>query len=80
MTYLLYQYSLKADKALSEAESQRGEANKYAQDTENFCAVMDAVITKAEQIKNLLVGLSSLKTESFVTKKFSKYSTTVKKS
>lgn len=48
----------KADKALSEAKSQRDEARKYKQDVENLCTVMEAVSDRAEQIDNLLFNLN----------------------
>lgn len=50
----------KADEALSKAESQRDEANKYAQDVKNACTVMEAISARAEQIKSLLEDMNDI--------------------
>lgn len=47
----------KADEALSQAKEQRDEARKYKQDVTNLCSVMEAISTRAKQIKNLLEDL-----------------------
>jgi len=47
----------KADKVLSEAKSQRDEANLFKQKVNNLCTAMEAVSTRANQIKILLENL-----------------------